>query len=280
MKKVVFLVLLIISIIPINVNAQRGCCSQHGGVVGCDESGKSICRDGSLSPSCTCNSGSTNSNQGENNSQSYNQPNYIYGCTNSEAINYNPSANQDDGSCIIKKLGCMDQTAINYDKTANTQDNSCQYNKTIIVTEPIKYKTEYVDNKDIPKGNSTEKIKGVDGKKEITYTAIVDKDGNIISQEQLAENITTEPINQVIERGTSESNNIFIIIWLISLIITFSYSRKHKDASILQNKIATQKLTLRIILYISYVIFIIPVFVDLGLIIIDLIKNKNYVKRV
>lgn len=35
--------------------AQRGCCSWHGGVAGCDTStGSQICGDGSLSPTCGC----------------------------------------------------------------------------------------------------------------------------------------------------------------------------------------------------------------------------------
>ncbi len=34
---------------------QRGCCSWHGGVYGCS-GGRVVCSDGSLSPSCTCNS--------------------------------------------------------------------------------------------------------------------------------------------------------------------------------------------------------------------------------
>jgi hypothetical protein len=34
---------------------RQGCCSWHGGVCGCDElSGRLICCDGTLSPSCTC----------------------------------------------------------------------------------------------------------------------------------------------------------------------------------------------------------------------------------
>lgn len=34
---------------------KQGCCSWHGGVCGCDESsGRTICCDGTLSPSCTC----------------------------------------------------------------------------------------------------------------------------------------------------------------------------------------------------------------------------------
>ena len=36
--------------------AQRGCCSHHGGVAGCNEYGRTICNDGTLSPSCTCTS--------------------------------------------------------------------------------------------------------------------------------------------------------------------------------------------------------------------------------
>ncbi len=39
----------------INQLAQRGCCSHHGGVCGCDVSGRKKCCDGTLSPSCTCN---------------------------------------------------------------------------------------------------------------------------------------------------------------------------------------------------------------------------------
>lgn len=34
--------------------AQRGCCSHHGGVKGCNGSGRTICNDGSLSPTCRC----------------------------------------------------------------------------------------------------------------------------------------------------------------------------------------------------------------------------------
>jgi hypothetical protein len=34
---------------------KRGCCSWHGGVAGCS-GGRVVCSDGSLSPSCTCNS--------------------------------------------------------------------------------------------------------------------------------------------------------------------------------------------------------------------------------
>lgn len=35
--------------------AQSGCCSHHSGVSGCS-GGRVVCNDGSMSPSCTCNS--------------------------------------------------------------------------------------------------------------------------------------------------------------------------------------------------------------------------------
>lgn len=34
--------------------AKRGCCSWHGGVCGCNEQGRVICCDGTLSPTCRC----------------------------------------------------------------------------------------------------------------------------------------------------------------------------------------------------------------------------------
>lgn len=55
MKKLLVLVLLLASFFVVSpVFAQSGCCSWHGGVAGCSSSGRKICNDGTLSPSCTC----------------------------------------------------------------------------------------------------------------------------------------------------------------------------------------------------------------------------------
>jgi hypothetical protein len=52
----------------------------------------------------------------------------IYGCTDSTAYSgYNPLANTDDGSCIAVVNGCTDSTAFNYNALANTDDGSCRY---------------------------------------------------------------------------------------------------------------------------------------------------------
>ena len=52
----------------------------------------------------------------------------IFGCTNSFASNYNPLATVEDGSCILYLAGCTDFTALNYNPSATFDDGSCVYN--------------------------------------------------------------------------------------------------------------------------------------------------------
>ena len=47
------------------------------------------------------------------------------GCMYSTAMNYDPAATLDAGSCVFG--GCTDQEAQNYDALANVDDNSCLY---------------------------------------------------------------------------------------------------------------------------------------------------------
>jgi hypothetical protein len=49
----------------------------------------------------------------------------IYGCNNPKADNYDPNANTNDGSCIFR--GCTDTRAMNYDPFANQNDGSCVF---------------------------------------------------------------------------------------------------------------------------------------------------------
>ena len=51
----------------------------------------------------------------------------VYGCTNPNAINYDPTATIDDGSCRLPVDGCTDQLALNYDPLATIDDGSCVY---------------------------------------------------------------------------------------------------------------------------------------------------------
>lgn len=55
------------------------------------------------------------------------ETNLIYGCTDATALNYDPLANMDDGSCQAVIMGCTDVVAVNYNPDANMSDNSCVY---------------------------------------------------------------------------------------------------------------------------------------------------------
>ena len=51
----------------------------------------------------------------------------VFGCTDSIALNYDPTANVDNGGCIIPVYGCMDPEAFNYNENANVEDGTCLY---------------------------------------------------------------------------------------------------------------------------------------------------------
>ena len=157
MKKILIIVILFICMFPVTAFAQRGCCSHHGGVVGCSPSGKQICGDGTLSPSCTCTpdiiNGCTDKNAKNYNANANKDDGscvyYNYGCTNKNSLNYDNSAEKDDGSCIPIIYGCMDDTAINYNPEANTSDDSCEYEEIINNTEEsIKKESDKENNDD------------------------------------------------------------------------------------------------------------------------------------
>tara|TARA_R100001463_G_scaffold49908_1_gene99947 strand:- start:2052 stop:5210 length:3159 start_codon:yes stop_codon:yes gene_type:complete len=51
----------------------------------------------------------------------------VEGCTNDLAFNYDESANVDDSSCVAVVVGCMDEIAWNYNESANTDGGDCIY---------------------------------------------------------------------------------------------------------------------------------------------------------
>ncbi len=51
----------------------------------------------------------------------------IPGCIDPVACNFDPQANEPNGSCLYNCYGCMDPAALNYDATALFDDGSCIY---------------------------------------------------------------------------------------------------------------------------------------------------------
>lgn len=165
MKKVFLSILLFILFIG-NVEAKRGCCSHHGGVSGCSASGRQICNDGTLSPSCTC------------------TPTYIYGCTDKTAKNYNSRANKNDGSCTYYVYGCTDKTAKNYNSKAEKDNGKCEYYIEGCMDSSAK---NYNKNAEKDDGSCKYYVMGCTDIKAINYNASADKDDNSCEYEEIKE---------------------------------------------------------------------------------------------
>ena len=54
------------------------------------------------------------------------------GCTDPEALNYDPNAKKDNGACTYLAEGCTDRNATNYDPEAIKDDGSCTYSTNFI----------------------------------------------------------------------------------------------------------------------------------------------------
>lgn len=68
----------------------------------------------------------------------------VWGCTDEEALNYDPEAITDDGTCDLgnnfpeeEVYGCMDDEATNYDGTATFHDDSCIYTAAYLEAQRI-----------------------------------------------------------------------------------------------------------------------------------------------
>lgn len=51
----------------------------------------------------------------------------VWGCTDPSAMNYNPEATANDGTCQYAIYGCTDPIAINFNQAASMDDGSCVY---------------------------------------------------------------------------------------------------------------------------------------------------------
>lgn len=262
-KKEILIIILILFSIE-NVDAKRGCCSWHDGVAGCSSSGRVICNDGTYSPSCTC------------------TPPNIYGCIDSNAINYNSNANRDDGSC--------------------------KYKHQISETIELDYTVEYQNPKNVQNGKERIIQEGQKGKKVMIYDVITDKNGTEISKEQISENVVIQPINEIIlieeikpvieENQNSqtnekekiednskniseseESNSIFPIFILIMFIFNLLKVKSNpKNFPILYALTTIHNKMIKYISYFFYFMFLFPVIIDFSIYWITKIKkNRNVI---
>ncbi|QGZ99591.1 peptidoglycan DD-metalloendopeptidase family protein [Dehalobacter restrictus] len=116
----------------------------------------------------------------------------------------------------------------------------------MVSKEVIPFEVESKTNNQLAKGVRIIKDLGEDGEKEVTYS-YVEKNGKIISQEKIKENILVKPVVQIIEQGTqvvknqeydpeSIANNtshgsgsISGLIWPLNGPITSYYGNRHGE---------------------------------------------------
>lgn len=112
-----------------------------------------------------------------------------FGATDTACINYNPLANVDSGSCVLRVYGCTDSTADNYNPLANVSDGTCTYtgikslseSKVLVSVVPNPFSNEttfFITNADFEKatiriynqlGSAVDEIKIVGGRTAYTY---------------------------------------------------------------------------------------------------------------
>jgi uncharacterized protein YabE (DUF348 family) len=88
-------------------------------------------------------------------------------------------------------------------KAVNTAEQAQQTEsvKDVTSTESIPYKTTYVDDPDVEYGKTVTKVKGQPGTRTYFYK-VVTKNGNVVSKELTSSEVTRQPVDEVIGRGT------------------------------------------------------------------------------
>lgn len=90
---------------------------------------------------------------------------------------------------------------IDIEQIINKNTNDGQIEQITKKEEILEYLTQYRTNKEIPKGISVVVQEGVQGKQEITIKTTYNKEGNIISEEQIEATITKASANKIVEIG-------------------------------------------------------------------------------
>ena len=90
---------------------------------------------------------------------------------------------------------------IDIEQIINENTNDGQTEQITKKEEVLEYLTQYRTNKEIPKGISVVVQEGMQGKQEITIKTTYDKEGNIISEEQIGATVTKSSANKIVEIG-------------------------------------------------------------------------------
>lgn len=100
-----------------------------------------------------------------------------------------------------KNIKISNANEINIEQIINKNTNNGETEQITKKEEVLEYLTQYRTNKNIPKGISYVIQEGRQGKQEIIIKSTYDKDGNLISEEQIGIEIIKSPANKIVEIG-------------------------------------------------------------------------------
>ena len=100
-----------------------------------------------------------------------------------------------------QKTEISEAELIDIDNIINQNTNEGQTEQITKKEEVLEYLTQYRTNKEIPKGISVVVQEGMQGKQEITIKTTYDREGNIISEDQIEATITKSSANKIVEIG-------------------------------------------------------------------------------
>lgn len=102
---------------------------------------------------------------------------------------------------IENSIKISEANEVNIEEIINRNTNDGQTEQITKKEEILEYLTQYRTNKNIPKGISYVVQEGRQGKQEIEIKSTYDKDGNLISEEQIGIQIVKSSANKIVEIG-------------------------------------------------------------------------------
>ncbi len=100
-----------------------------------------------------------------------------------------------------KETKISNANEIDIEEIINKNTNNGQFEQITKKEEVLEYLTQYKTNKDIPKGIAYVIQEGRQGKQEIAIKSIYDKNGNLISEEQIGIEVIKGAANKIVEIG-------------------------------------------------------------------------------
>lgn len=100
-----------------------------------------------------------------------------------------------------KEIKISNAEQIQIEQIINKNTNDGQIEQITKREEVLEYLTQYRTNKDIPKGVSYVIQEGRQGKQEVSVKSIYNKEGELISEQQIGVTITKASVNKIVEMG-------------------------------------------------------------------------------